>query len=146
MEILIQNVPYYCLLWIGVGFILLIIGIFILSYKQSNVSQYTEKVSSENVLDDQSNVQELLSFFLQEEEKKNNDFRKNLMKAYAQKDDQEINTNSELSTHSSMPIQKEKFSDIIKLCEQGLDANEIAKRLKMGKGEVELIISLYMMR
>lgn len=146
MQIIIQNIPYLCLLWIGIGFIVLITSIFILSYRQSNVSQYTEKISPEEIDDDKVNIQELFSFFLQEEEKKNNDFRNQLMQVYSQKDKQYIDRETERLTQNSMPIQQEKYSDIIQLCEQGLSANEIAKRLKMGKGEVELIISLYMMR
>lgn len=146
MQIIIQNIPYLCLLWIGIGFILLMTGIFILSYRQSNVSQYTEKVSPGEFDDDKTNIQELFSFFLQEEEKKNNDLRNQLMEAYSQKEQQDIDRANEPLTQNSVPIQQEKFSNIIELCEQGFSANDIAKRLKMGKGEVELIISLYMMR
>ncbi len=147
MQIMIQNLPYFCLIWIGIGFILLMTGIFMLSYRHSNTAQYTEEAPKEEFFHDKSNMQELLSFFLQEEEKKNNEFRKSLMEAYTQMDKQSRNSETQLFMQTFVdPPKSDKYTDIIELYEKGIDITEIAKKLKMGKGEVELIISLYMMR
>jgi hypothetical protein len=163
---MLQNIPFFCLLWIGLGFVFVTLGIFMLISHSESHNQYTEfsnqKVSGEYTKE----VGELFSYFLEEEEKKNEGLREMLLEAVSKKEKNvegleassltamnlnpisnrdkmkavgDISNNHTVSTSNS-------YNEMIKLYESGLGIEEIAKKLKKGVGEVNLLISLYTMR
>ncbi len=105
--------------------------------------------------DDSKNLEELFSYFLQEEEKKNQDFREMVLKTSKDhsKDDEEENgaVIKQQNIHKSNKnnqheAEQQIFNEIIRRYKEGETIEEIAKNLKKGIGEVKLVISLYSMR
>ncbi|MBE6021759.1 MAG: hypothetical protein E7231_00840 [Cellulosilyticum sp.] len=152
MHLSIENLPIVFLGVVGMGMAIVLIGII-------RLAGHSEEHPLQNDLESDgqaSNLEDLFSFFLQEEEKKNQDFREMVMNTSVHKRDKEIK-NSELSKkqseiqqkeaiHPKVQVEKEMFAKIIERYKQGQSIEEIAKDLKKGTGEVKLIISLYSMR
>ncbi len=169
MSIVAQNIPFFCLLWIGIGFIFIILGMFKLASQTEANNHYVEFSPEKLNKNYNKEVEELFSYFLEEEEKKNQDLREILLNTMDKKDkssnenSQSIaainhledltaeNLSNEMYTaedfkKSPRPHHTNKSNEIIKLYDAGLRAEEIAKKLKKGVGEVNLMISLYTMR
>ncbi|MGL4798501.1 MAG: DUF6115 domain-containing protein [Cellulosilyticaceae bacterium] len=127
----IENMPYISLCWIGIGFFLMILSVLIVAAHQSKKEEYTS----------QENPTELFSFFLQEEEKKNNQLREAFKKqseVTEKQPPQEMSPSKHSETHL--------YQEILKLYEKDVPIETIAKQMKVGVGEVRLIISLSTMR
>lgn len=107
MESTIQNLPYLCLIWMGIGFLIMLTSILMLARNHSKEMEYTHKLEK---------------VFPMLMEQKENTYQK-----------KEI-------------AQNEIFEKIQELVNQGMGAEEIAKQLKIGVGEVKLMISLYAMK
>ena len=136
----VTSLPYLGLLWTGGGFLCILVGFFILAYHEHEESDYTN-ISA-------NNTEELFAYFLEEEEKKNDALRQTLevtAKSQIPLVNQKVEENKIKSTKFS---QEESLicKEIIKLYKSGLSVDEIAKKLNKGKGEVQLMISLYSMR
>lgn len=127
----IENMPYISLGWIGLGFLFLIAGIFILAHYQSKYEEYTQ-------YDD---GKELFSFFLEEEEKRNEAFRESIKNEY--KEAKEVQPREQSKDKQA---EATLYDEIIRLYRDDIPLEEIAKQMKVGIGEVKLIISLYSMR
>ena len=138
----IQNLPFLYLIWITVGVVLILIGIFILI---SHINTTGNKVSPEQSTQTNEELEGILSYFLQEEEKKNEGFRE-MLENYAKEIGTKVTGSSTTSEVKVNPKAKNNISDITVLADQGLSAEEIAKQLGKGVGEVNLILSLYTMR
>lgn len=119
----IANMPYISLGWIGLGFFVLLVSFFVFVHQQSKKDQYTAYDEGK----------ELFSFFLEEEEKKNEAFRESIKNEYDK-------------SHKPLQPQETLYNDIIRLYQENLSIEEIAKQMKIGIGEVRLIVSLYSMR
>lgn len=159
MSITIENLPIFFLLMIGIGIIVIVIGII----RLANHSEDTSLYSANNMNENQQYLEELFSFFLQEEEKKNQDLRKIVM-GVSEEENQNANLNLNSSFHKIREARtvdnekepksfatdtekyKEDYRKIIARYEAGDDIETIAKSLKKGVGEVKLVISLYAMR
>lgn len=142
----LENIAYIALGWIAFGFSLIIVGIILLAKNQNY--DYTTQMqgTNDNNID---KMEELFSFFLQEEEKKNEELRKavtqkNMQSTPAQKDEAVIY--KQQTSNIRAPKKNQQENTIITLYEEGNDIEDIAKRLKMGVGEIQLILSLYKMR
>ncbi|WP_069997479.1 DUF6115 domain-containing protein [Cellulosilyticum sp. I15G10I2] len=170
MSIAAQNIPFLCLIWIGIGFVFIILGVLMGSSEKDDINQYVQFSHDQINKDNNKEVEELFSYFLEEEEKKNQDLREMLLKVIDKKDinntktnhypiperhwSESINTDSltynansgKDSAKHQMPEPANKFNEIVKLYNEGIGAEEIAKKLKKGVGEVNLMISLYTMR
>ena len=157
MSITIENLPIVFLVMVGVGMVIVLIGIIRLANHHEDSSSYTSLESNEHA----NHLEDLFSFFLQEEEKKNQNFREMVMDVSKQNVHNVITTstedpvgelkasqkNTKLQAKSSKAqLDKEIFAEIVKRYEAGQDIDTIAKDLKKGTGEVKLIISLYSMR
>lgn len=153
MAITVENIPYLSLIWIAIGFGILIIGIFMIAHHQAAPGEYTRDLEGK----ENQRIEELFSFFLQEQEQKNEALRDTVLNATSPlaleegKRKVEIDTNKEVSTNKEVKVEalmknNEGFENIRKLYEKGITPEEIAKELKMGIGEVQLILSLYTMR
>ena len=136
MSITIQNIPYLSLLWIGIGFLLVLIGILRLAYDQS------QEEKEDSFYKGQS---ELFAYFLQEEEKKNDKIREsfNSTEQVEPVPVEHVMLNEETVRP---PREDLVFEEIIRQYEKNVPLEEIAKRLKIGIGEVKLIVSLDAMR
>ena len=153
------SIPYFGLIWTGIGFLVMLIGFFILAYEEHESADYTSIESSQ--------AQELFAYFLEEEEKKNNALRQTIEEAnILQKDihvikeehnkkhekyEQEEDTPSKIvENNQSISVNKNEeiklYDEIIKLYEAGVSVEDIAKKLGKGKGEVQLMLSLYAIR
>lgn len=153
MSMTIQNIPFFCLLWIGMGVVFITLGIFMVASHSESNNHYTEfsnqKLSSEY----NKEVGELFSYFLEEEEKKNQGLREIVLEAANKKEKKHKSSSAESApamgsdniNHYSTQ-HSTQYNEIIKLYEDGLGVEEIAKKLKKGIGEVNLMISLYTMR
>ncbi len=140
MEMTLQNLPFFYLLWITIGVVLIVIGIFMLVYHENESGYYTSMTNKPS--EGKEDLEGILSYFLEEEEKKNQGFRETL-ESYAK----------EMATQSSEEVKKNDESkkvnhinDITKLADEGLEVEDIARKLGKGVGEVQLILSLYKMR
>lgn len=141
MSSLITNMPLLWIVVIVLGIICIMYSIIkITSDKLNDTQDYVE--SSHNGKEE---IKELFSYFLEEEEKRNEDIR-NMMKHnivnnknmdYINEDRQKQNRNNQ---------SKEIYPEIMEYYNQGKDEEWIAKKLKRGIGEVKLIISLYNMK
>lgn len=125
MWLTIENLPYLSLGWIGIGFLLVIAGVIALAHQQANDDEYVKYDGAE----------EMFSFFLQEEEKKNDLLREQI---------EEKRENVKPKTRNTKDT--DLYEEIIKCYESNMPMEEIAKQMKIGIGEVKLIISLYCMR
>lgn len=154
------SIPYFGLIWTGIGFLFMLIGFFILAYEEHESADYT---GIEN-----SQAQELFAYFLEEEEKKNNALRQTIKEAKVWQEDIRIIDKKENKEHEKYKQQQsilsksvenkplnisknEKdntklYDEIIKLYEAGLSIEDIAKKIGKGKGEIQLMLSLYTIR
>ena len=153
------SIPYFGLIWTGIGFLVMLVGFFILAYEEHESADYTSIESNQ--------AQELFAYFLEEEEKKNNALRQTIEEAKTlQKDihvikeeqnkkhekyEQEEDTPSKIvENNQSISVNKNEeiklYDEIIKLYEAGVSVEDIAKKLGKGKGEVQLMLSLYAIR
>ena len=152
MSITIESLPIAFLGIVGVGVFIILIGIIRLAHHQDDHSLYTNIDSNEST----SHIEELFSFFLQEEEKKNQSFRDMVMKVSTPKSykesviatsqEENIKHMAQEKNTQKLQMEKELFTEIMRRYEAGQDIETIAKELKKGTGEVKLIISLYSMR
>ena len=69
-----------------------------------------------------------------------------MLENYAKEIGTKVTGSSTTSEVKVNPKAKNNISDITVLADQGLSAEEIAKQLGKGVGEVNLILSLYTMR
>lgn len=152
MGITVENLPIAFLGIVALGVLIILVGIIRLANHQDNPSLYTNLESNEPT----GHLEDLFSFFLQEEEKKNQSFRDMVMRVSNPKNQNELTMSTakeenkkkktqETSTQKSQ-MEKEMFTEIMQRYEAGQDIETIAKELKKGTGEVKLIISLYSMR
>lgn len=147
MAITVQNMPYLSLIWIGIGFIILVVGIFRIAHDQATRGEYTEEFKGE----ESHKIEELFSFFLEEQEQKNDALRNTLLNATPHVSvKEEEKTDERVASKEKIPQvttkNNEVFEKIIMLYEKGSTEEQIAKSLNMGIGEVQLILSLYVMR
>lgn len=132
MTITLQNIPYFSLMWTGIGFFLTIIGVFALAHYQSKQEEYTAYEKTK----EKSHVEDLFSYFLQEEANKQEEMNE-IKKEESPK----------ITDATKNDIKEEgQYETIVQLYEEGLSPEVIAKQLKLGIGEVKLILSLYSMR
>ena len=132
MKLTVEIIPYISLIWIGIGFFLILIGVFALAHQETKEDHYTGF--------EETNPSELFAFFLEEEEKKNDLLRKNLLADKQEKEVEPIEVKPSQSTSHQL------YDQIIAEHEKGAEVDEIAKKLNIGKGEVKLMLSLYTMR
>ena len=150
MSVTIENLPIIFLIIVGIGMVVVLIGILRLASEQEHSSIYTNLEEKENA----GNLEDLFSFFLQEEEKKNQNFREMVMQVSHLSGDKETIKQKQTNTKkvfqeentNKLPMEREVFNEIIQRYKEGQDVETIAKDLKKGTGEVKLIISLYSMR
>lgn len=144
MNITIESLPIYFLIFVGIGVGIVFIGILKIAGLHEE-GHYTN-IDQEDHL---KNVEELFSYFLEEEEKKNQSFREMIVGASKNKS-QEAKSNKlgryEKTKQTSSLVSKQDFEEIIKRHQSGESIEEIARNLKKGIGEVKLVISLYSMR
>ncbi len=150
MNVTIENLPIIFMGFVGIGMIIVLIGIVRLASHQGDSSAYTS-LEDKN---DSDHIEDLFSFFLQEEEKKNEQLREEI------RDVSRVNNNPSVEWNKDDKLQqvnvkkdqykkqadKQLFAEIIKRYNEGQDIETIAKDLKKGTGEVKLIISLYSIR
>ena len=149
MNVTIENLPIIFMGFVGIGMIIVLIGIVRLASHQGDSSAYTS-LEDKN---DSEHIEDLFSFFLQEEEKKNEQLREEI------RDVSRVNNNPSVEWNKDDKAQqvkvkkdqkkqpdKQLFAEIIKRYNEGQDIETIAKDLKKGTGEVKLIISLYSIR
>ena len=141
----ITSLPYLGLLWTGVGFLCILVGFFIFAYHENEEPDYTSINTN--------SAEELFAYFLEEEEKKNDALRQSLKttdKAQSpsvnQKDKDKNKEKEEMKTIKSTQDDTHIYKEIEKLYNSGVSVDEIAKKLNKGKGEIQLMISLYSMR
>lgn len=140
MEMTIQNLPFIYLLWITIGVLLILIGIFMLVAHENETGYYTSINDKKD--ESKEELEGILSYFLEEEEKKNQGFREmleNYAKQMGNKDEKNIKQSMKDSTSQSV-------NEIVALADKGFEVEEIARKLGKGVGEVQLILSLYKMR
>lgn len=137
----VENLPIFFLILVGIGVIIILIGVVGLANSQGD-GYYTEM----NQQEDSRNLEELFSYFLQEEEKKNEDFR-NMVRseAAAQKEGYKGKTLN-IKDRPKQQRNQDVFSEIIKRYHSGEEPETIAKNLQKGIGEVKLVLSLYAMK
>ncbi len=135
MNITIESLPIYFLIFVGIGVGIVFIGILKIAGLHEE-GHYTNINQEEHL----KNVEELFSYFLEEEEKKNENFRE-MMVGTSKNKSQEAKVKQ-----TSSLANKQDFEEIIKRHQSGESMEEIARNLKKGIGEVKLVISLYSMR
>lgn len=146
MQIAIENLPIVFLSIIGVGVAIIVISVVRLASSSEQTQDYyvaNQTASS----DDSAHLEELFSYFLEEEEKKNEAFRQLMLEQsktthVVERKVSSLGKNSE----AKKQMDQNTFNEIIRRYEQGEDPQEIAKSLRKGIGEVKLILSLYTMR
>lgn len=127
----IVNMPYLSLIWLGLGFCIVILGIIMLAHLYNKEEDYTQYENDQIT----QKTEELFSYFLEEEEKKNNILRKELLGKDEDKNKKKQQTKEEAV-----------YEEIIRLHKENMSVETIAKKMQIGVGEVKLIISLYTMR
>ena len=151
MHLTIENLPIVFLILVGIGMVIVLIGIIRLAGHGEDASLYTRLEPNEQA----HHLEDLFSFFLQEEEKKNQSFREMVIDASKNKTkdikpaSNQITGKKQKAVENKqikMQAEKEIFKEIIRRYNEGQEIEKIAKDLKKGTGEVKLIISLYSMR
>lgn len=133
--------PILCLLWTAVGVIFIIVSIIRLGNHEESEDHYVTLDQKQHNI---NHLEELLSYYLEEEEKKNQGFRDLLLTTL--KPQNEL-LNESIKEHKKNDIINEKmYGEIIRRYEDGEEIETIAKNLKKGVGEVKLILSLYSMK
>ena len=144
--ITVESVPYLGLSIVGIGFGVVIVALVILAH------QYSEEMKAERELHEQNSVKEmgeLFSYFLEEEEKKNQELRQTVKakQQTVQPTKQAVQQKQQVA--KAAPLSSENMNqvqEIAKCYDEGKSAEEIAKQLGIGVGEVNLILSMYTMR
>lgn len=143
-NVVVENLPIFFLIMVGIGFAIVFIGVIRLASIHEEEQYYIDRDQK----NDSKNLEELFSYFLQEEEKKNQDFREMVLKTSKNKGialtQQTMDKNIIKFNHQRE--EKQLFNEIIKRYKEGESIEEIAKALKKGIGEVKLVISLYAIR
>ena len=148
MSIAVENLPIFFLIMIGIGVAIVFIGIVRLAGIHEDEGYY---VSMEQK-DDSNHLEELFSYFLQEEEKKNQDFREMMLRTSKDNKEENESVMKQENVHKNInkvnqhEAEKQIFNEIIRRYKEGEAIDEIARSLKKGIGEVKLVISLYSMR
>lgn len=147
MSIAIENMPIIFLIIIGIGVAIIVTSVISLAGLSEHTDNYYVASDVSGEKEDTAHLEELFSYFLEEEEKKNDAFRQMVL------DQTKETKSSEKKAHpiairktAKQQIDQHTFNEIIKRYEQGEDPQSIAKDLKKGIGEVKLILSLYSMR
>lgn len=143
----VENLPIFFLVMIGIGVIIIVVGIIRLATIHEEMQDDIEV----NKQEDSHHLEELFSYFLQEEEKKNQDFRDKILEtSQAKQKKEEVQGLHILSKDKNRvgqnKTEKQMLDEIITRYQEGEPIEEIAKNLKKGIGEVKLVISLYSMR
>lgn len=139
MSITLENLPIIFMGIVVVGVAILIMSTMMIA---SLVEPPLDKIEHDNGQDD--HYEELFSYFLKEEEKKNEAFRKDLLKeGIIQQEPFQKNIKTQLMTKQQWEEKPEILAEVIKRYEQGESEKSIAKNLKKGIGEVRLMLSLY---
>ena len=145
MNISVENLPIFFLIMVGIGVAIVFIGIV----RLAGIHEEEQYDMSMDQKDDTKHLEELFSYFLQEEEKKNNHFREMVLEASRNKEDSIIKRQTmykNINKMNEQQAEKQIFNEIIKRYKEGETVEEIAKNLKKGIGEIKLVISLYLMR
>lgn len=152
MSITIENLPIIFLGIVGIGMVIVLIGILRLANEQEYHYRYTNLEENSHT----GHLEDLFSFFLQEEEKKNESFREMVMDVansnkkqaftVADKESRTIKRVEKKKDNLNIQTEQVNYKEIIERYEMGQDIETIAKDLKKGTGEVKLIISLYARR
>ncbi len=147
MSIQVESMPIFCLIWIVIGVIIIVVAIIRLAGHEA-AEDYYVKMAQQNE-GGHKELEELFNYFLEEEEKKNQDFRE-LMIGVAQNQkvsDQMTHAKGhEIIEYKRKNDKEALYQEIIRQFEQGQEVEAIAKNLKKGVGEVKLILSLNEMR
>ena len=106
MSIAVENLPIIFLGIVGLGVIIILIGIMKLANHQESDSLYTSMENKEA----SGNLEELFSFFLQEEEKKNQNFREMVMQVSHLSGDKE--TIKQKQTNTKKAFQEENTNKL----------------------------------
>lgn len=123
MRITLENLPYLCLLWIGLGFIIILIGVFIMAYMRFDEADYTQYVDVSKIDElNKAGEEKVFSEILQDKEEK------------------------KTQPVQDKTVETQIYSRIKSLHIEGKQDEEIARMLNVGIGEVQLILSLYKMR
>lgn len=131
----LENLPIIYLIIMAIGMCIILIGILRLA-QQGDVLETKPKNEPE--------LSDVFHYFLQEEEKKNNDVRAMLMQMTTNDTKAKTVQNEVQKKHSQEKDQSnEDFINIIRRYQKGETIDQIAKALGKGVGEVKLIISLY---
>lgn len=143
----VENLPIFFLVMIGIGVIIIVVGIIRLATIHEEMQDDIEVNKQEY----SHHLEELFSYFLQEEEKKNQDFRDKILEtSQAKQKKEEVQGLHILSKDKNRvgqnKTEKQMLDEIITRYQEGEPIEEIAKNLKKGIGEVKLVISLYSMR
>lgn len=146
----VENLPVFFLIMIGIGVMVIIIGIIGLAA----IHEEPYQTKAINEAGHSQHLEELFSYFLQEEEKKNQNFREKILETSKTKEkdkkrdvqQESYSLTQEKNTKYQVKDEKQLFDDIIKRYQEGESIEMIAKNLKKGIGEVKLVISLYSMR
>lgn len=143
----VENLPIFFLVMIGIGVIIIVGGIIRLAAIHEEMQDDIEV----NKQEDSHHLEELFSYFLQEEEKKNQDFRDKILEtSQAKQKKEEVQGLHILSKDKNRvgqnKTEKQMLDEIITRYQEGEPIEEIAKNLKKGIGEVKLVVSLYSMR
>ena len=148
MNIAIENLPIIFLIIIGIGVAIIVVSVISLAgIHEHSQDYYVANAANEQDNEETKHMEELFSYFLEEEEKKNEQFRQMVIEQTHKKDHQdEKSRDVHKSLLKKQMIDQTNLAEIIRRYEQGEDAQTIAKSLKKGIGEVKLIISLYSMR
>lgn len=115
MKILFENLPYIWLMWIGLGFVIILVGIIMIAQDKTEEPKKEEKHNID------------FSSFL------------SILKEKEEVDQLPLIQDEMQNTSNTLYVQ------IIDLYRERHASHEIAKILGVGVGEVELILSLYKM-
>lgn len=158
MNITVENLPIFFSIMIVLGALIVVLGVIRLAGHTESSEHYTGMRES----NESNRLAELFSFFLQEEEKKNQSFRQMVMEVSQQQGSHKMTQAAEnkpqgvtkqedvkakaVIKNSIMNGDQNLYREIVKRYEAGEDVESIARSLKKGTGEVKLVISLYAMR
>lgn len=141
MSITIETMPILCLLWTTVGVIFIIVSMIRLGNHEESGDYY---ITLDEKQHNTNHLEELLSYYLEEEEKKNQGFRELLLTTLKTQNE---SLNESTKQHKKKDtINETMYDDIIRRYDEGEEIESIAKNLKKGVGEVKLILSLYSMK
>lgn len=143
MSITVEIMPILWLGWIVFGVVFIIVGILKLSTHQESEDHYVTLNGQRST----EQLEELFSYFLEEEEKKNQGFRDLLVDIVRKQEDGKDEQSKSLDKQTiGKKVNEKLYDEIITLYENGESIEAIARNLKKGIGEVKLIISLYSMK